>query len=566
MNTEPVAGGQVRATGVDLYVHGVVVVVTLATGLVFSIAARFEFESWAVNGPLAAVVAVGISIPFVRWALSCPADQPNPAARYVALAGTSAMVITAASQMLDSTLFPISDSVDAAHHLTLVRWIADRGGVPSQYTSNLGEMYAYPFGVHSITAVVARLFRIDTLRAMNMMGFLVLVLLACALVALAVRLTELVSSSIRHTITWSCSVIVPIGLLVGHQYFFDTITRSYFIAQLLGMYLVAGCLLFVTVAPGSFRWNYLASLAAAALVVSYPLYLPLAAVVLLAASLSQWHRLGWWPGLRTALSVAIAPLITMVVFLPGRTSAGRVILNHEGYIPPTTLAGLGGLALVTLMVAGCVVTTILAARTRNVIALAVPAVVFSAIASKWMLEQLSGADFGSRYQAEKFVYAAWSIALVMTPIPVALGASWACGRWPRLRMSHVDPVALSFIAAVAWVGFGPRYQASPTIVSQADYETALWAKDNLDVDELSIANQGGGPYLLWVAVLGRDRFPDAGAYIGEPRDMVAEWLASGADYLLVDDEQDLAQIAAAGVPYRVLFAIDRSAVIERLDR
>jgi hypothetical protein len=485
--------------------------------------------------------------------------------RVIVVVAAAAAVVVAASQLLDSTLFPVSGSVDVAHHLQLVQWIADHGGVPSHPTENLESMWAYPFGIHAIAALTSRVLGMDPIRAMNLAGFASLAMLAAALTALGAALADSVVRKVSRPILWAGSLVAVVGLLLGHQFFVDLLTRDYFLAQAFGMYLLVVSLLFAVEAPHDERFVWLSALSGAALVFAYPLFVPVLAVSLLPIAVARWRTVGGRGAIRWTVLVSVPTVLAGIVYLPGRTGAGQEILNNEGAIAPVTFDALGGSPLVVLMVVGTALIISVFLLRRQWALLAVPAGIVAAVIGRAALERLSAEDFGSKYQATKYLHVAWLLGLSTAPIAVVAALNALASRWALIAASirRSGFVAAAACGLLIFVGFGPRYNTRTPVLPQSEYEAALWARENMTVDRIDVAEQGVGPYLIWMVVFGRP-FEQSFAYLGPPADNVAAWLQGTGPYLLLSNAAELAQVTASGTQIRVVHQVDTSMIIERI--
>lgn len=547
----------------DHMIHAVVVVTTASIGLVFAVSARFESRSWSVNAPVAVVVALAMIIPVVLRPRSHPF---RPVRHRLSVVGTAGgAVAVAASQVLDSTLFPVSTGVDVAHHLTLVRWITEHGGVPSTYTSNLGEMYVYPFGAHSIAAVIAKVGSIDPIRAMNLTGYVILGLLAAAVATLAAAVARHAVRGVSQPVVWATSVMAVGGLFMGHQFFFDALGSDYFLGQIFGMYLLVVGVMFAIEGFDDVGHLWLAAVAGAALVFAYPLYLPVLATAFAVVVVALWARGRMRRALHGGALLAGPTLVASIAFFPGRTEIGRAILNNEGAIRPVTMSALGGWPLVLLMAGGAAVLILTAVRGRHWRLLTVPACVTAAVICRVALTELSSSDFGSRYQATKYVYAAWLFGLAMVPTTVTVALKSMAQKWRPLAgwLRRPQFVLLACVALLVYVGFGPLYAARNPIVTQSEYVVASWAASHLDVAEIEIADQNSGAYLMWVAVLDRPRDQDALDLLAPPTDnRLVEWVSGESTYLMVNDAAEMTAVAELE-DIEVVFQVDQAAIVER---
>jgi hypothetical protein len=481
--------------------------------------------------------------------------------RMLAVGAAFASAVVLASQQLDSSLLPIANSPDVAHHAALIRWISLNGRVPTAPSANLGEMVAYPFGSHILAALGSRVFGVEPVRAMNIVAFAMLGLVAAAIWSVSSRLGALAFPHSSSSVVYSAALVSTLGLIMAPTYWSSAVTGDFFFAQVCGLYLTMVCVLFA-LEGGTGRATWASTIAAAALVFAYPLFIPIAAIVLAVLFLLRWRHAGLISGLRfMTISLGLV-VVSAVLFLPGRTDTGEAILNNEGGIAPVTVANLGGPVLLALCIVGAMISAVLAVRSRRFVLLLTVLTGIAAIVIRFAISASKNAGhLGSKYQATKFVFVAFYSGLAMAPLAVLgllfIGA-WAI-RWRRdndrgaARDGSSALVGLSTTALIGLLGFGPRFaQGSPPLDPDV-LAVARWAMDHVDAQQVDPGIPGGGGYLVWVGVLGRDRTPRSLDRYSATFDVVADWTRSPDEYIIVNCAA-VAVVEAAGRPVTLIFS------------
>jgi len=561
-----------RGADADVAIHGIIVVLLCALGLSFMITRRLDVGSWPANvGLTAAMLGAGL-IPLLRLRLLPPIRFD--AGRILVTLAAFAVGVVAASQLLTSSLLPVSTSVDAAHHLILIDAIREHGSLPTSSAGNLTIMGAYPFGAHLIAAVSSAVFRLDPTRAMNLVGFAILALIAAAIAGIGARVGQLVFPSVRRDIVYAATVVCTIGLVIAPVYWTRTIvTGDYFFGQILGLYLAMAVVLFVVESRSDPRLGWLAVIAAMALVFSYTLYLPVALLALVMVGVQCQRDYGWRRAVRIAATSIVAISVSLALFLPGRAGLGKSLLNQEGGITSPTVARLGGPLLLALCVIGGLVAAVTGVRRRQFVLLApVVAGLGAVLCRLTLLKGKEGGHFGSVYYATKFVYAAFYCGLALSP--VALVGAVAMTRRLSARLARYIEVAprergslltaLSALGLLFFVGFGPRYAQGVTSVVPDDFAVARWASAHVDPAQVDVRVSYVGGYYLWVGVLDHGIGMDSLTHFGNPYAPVnvSDWTSSQFQYVLLPCAR-VPEIDATGQATHLVFQSGTSCLLGR---
>ena len=553
----------------DVAIHGIIVVVLCALGLSFMITRLLDAGSWAVNLGLTIALLVGAVVLLVRLGL-LPSVRLDASQVLITLAALGVGVATA-SQILTSSLLPVSESVDAAHHLILVNTIREHGALPTSSAGNLTVMGAYPFGAHLLAAVSSAVLRLDTTRAMNLVGFAILALIAVAIAGIGARLGQLAFPAVRREIVHAAAVVGVVGLVIAPVYWTQTIVRyDYFLGQILGMYLTMAVILFVVASRSDPRLVWLAVIAAMVLVFSYTLYLPVALLAIAVVVVERQRASGWRDAARFAATCIAAVGVSVALFLPGRTEVGKVALDQEGGITPATLARLGGPFMIALCLVGALVATVKGVRHRQFLLLApVAAGVGAVLCRLTLLKGKESGRFGSVYYATKFVYLALYCGLALSPVAI-VGAVALFRRLSARLAEYIESTsgersllsAVSALGLLFFVGFGPRYPQGVTAVVPDDFAVARWAADHVDPDQVDVRVSYFGGYYLWVGVLNHGIGTESLGHFGNPNAPVNDWISSPYQYVLLPCAR-APEVDPAGVATHLVFQSGTSCLLGR---
>jgi hypothetical protein len=447
------------------------------------------------------------------------------------------------------SLLPVARGPDIVHHLSLVHTIQRTHRLPhgSAAEAYLGEMVHYTPGSHVLAAAVAMWLRVDALRVIYpvMAGA---VALKCALLFLVTLRVLPESRSPLHAIA------APLLLMVPAEYFFGSVLRFGFYAQVVSEAFAAGMLLAaVTWARNQRRiWLAVFAVCGCATVLAWPVWVPPAMLALLFLLVRQRPAAG---DLRVDVLTAAGPILLVGVVHLATHTGGASILGSAGTvtIPSTQTLGAGFIALA---LAGAVIAPA-GTGTRVLVAFAA-AIVVQGIALA-ALNHWAGSD--SRYLPYKMVYLLVVAGAVLGACGLARLAEYVPGGRPGLAaVSAIAPLAIA--VPLMWGRIPHKRQQSP--ITESSYAAGVWARDHLPVACIDyFSHDWLTGYWLHVDLLGNPRVsPRMSEETFEFRETTAKWIERrGQPYAIVDD---LSSIPREVRPWMdVLYRIGPAAVVRR---
>ncbi len=424
------------------------------------------------------------------------------------------------------SLLPMGISVDAAHHMQLVDWLATQRALPPITNATrglLGEMNAYPAGFALLVLAAARAAGQPALEILYPSAAIVGGLVAGVVVALAAG-----PCSATQPRAWQALLLLagPLLLLTHTTFFMDAYLDQSYYTMLFGVLLTLLAFGHALALP---RWPLAAAaqlgLTLAALASTYPLWVPLPAALAVLVLLRRSHgtQMLW----QAALAFGPPVLMGVLDVLP-RSRAGQAVLAHQGLVALPTLARLAPILLALL---GGVV--LLAARRSRGLLGAAGVVLLAAL----VLAALASTGRVANYHAYKLLF-------VLTPLACAIVSAAALALAARPRWVWLFGGAALGVALASGLATQspPRIQlVSPDLVAAARW---LRANDPEAATRAPVLGTSLAPLAYWVQIglLGqrRDSAPIAQRDLTAPLPPAESWL--------IDAEQPSVALLASTNP------------------
>jgi hypothetical protein len=479
-------------------------------------------------GLLAVIGAIGGATTYRAVLRSSPVpENPQPSLEVAIFLSIAAVVFGYLLWLASPSLLPIADGPDIVHHLSLIHAIqrTHRLAHGTAMEIYLGEMVHYTPGSHVLAAAIATWLRVDAVR--------VIYPVMAGSVALKSALLFLVTLRIlpesRLTIP---AVAAPMLVMVPAEYFFGSILKFGFYAQVVSETLAVGMLLAVVLwtRHGARIWLAVFAVCGSAAFLAWPVWVPPAMLAFLFTVLMR--RPARADRLRDMLT-AFGPIILVGVLHVSTHQGGASILGSAGVatIPSWHVFGA---AFMGLTFTGALMA--LRADAARAVVVFAAAVVLQAIGLV-AVNRLAGSS--SLYLPYKMVYLLVLPSAVLAAYTLAQVAALVSRRIRILRsVTWILPIAVA--APLMWGRIPRERQHSP--LTESSYAAGLWARDHLPaacIDYFSRHWLTG--YWLHLDVLGNPRVsPRMRVETFEFRDTVGKWIEGrGLAYAIVEDTSSI---------------------------
>ncbi len=549
--------------------NGLAVLFLTGTTLTASLTSHTSFSSvmvWFLGGLVIVFLGIVVGWKLLAIRLGLGGDMTS------VFAGGAMGGVAMISLLRDTapSWFPTPGSADVVHHYALVQYLFESGVVPSSTPSPqfLGEMAQYPYAAHANAAIAATLLQIAPLRAMTLVGYLVLALAATVVVELARRLIQDIWPALPEGFGIAGAVAAASMFIAGPHFTRAMLMDQYFYSQVLGLYVILFCTLalFEFCRGDTRRRAGMSASAISAFLLSfaYPLFsaLPIATLglVLLARRRSPWRR---WLAL---LPVTAGTVVGTALFLPGKVSTGLAIARNEGAISPTPLiASVGGPIEFALMVIGLVAaTTVLIRRRQSSLWLPVAAIVAAGLQTIAMYVARQTFDFGSYYMANKLFYLLAWLALPFAGIGVIVVGSIIVPKRTLgvARLASIVGVGAVLVASFVLVIVEDAQPAVP-LIDPNTYALARWVHLNIGGQgEYAMAEGGAPAYMTYVGVLNQNRDAYALGLISS-QNSVDGWLADAEVPYLVTSNLEVLEPIIEEFDLRIVYRQGEAALISK---
>jgi hypothetical protein len=450
-------------------------------------------------------------------------EPPHSLLELVTFLSITASVCGYVLWLASPSLLPVADGPDIVHHLSLVHTIQRTSRLPHgpAMETYLGEMVHYTPGSHVLAAAIATWLKVDALRVIYPVMAASVAVKSALLFLVTVRILP-ASRSVIHALA------APVLLMVPAGYFFGSILKYGFYAQVVAEMFAAGMLLAVVwwARNGARIWLIVFAACASAAFLAWPVWVPCAMLALFVSVLIRRPAIA--DGLRD-LAIAFAPIVVVSVLHVSTHQGGASILGSAGTVTIPS-SQVFGATFVGLACAGALMALrTVAARTVLVFACAVA---LQAVALA-VLNQLAGSS--SLYLPYKMIY--------LLVLPAAVLAAYALAQLSGL-LSHRGRllgvasaiVPLSVALPLMWGRIPHQRFESP--ITESTYAAGLWAREHLPVGCIDyFSHHWLTGYWLHLDVLGNPRVsPRMRVETFEFRETVGKWIEGrGLPYAIVED-------------------------------
>ncbi len=456
-------------------------------------------------------------------------------AAFGAIAGVTALFIFIT---LRGSLFaPMTFSVDAAHHGATIEWMREHQVIPSATTdtiNRIGTQAGYPAGSYTLAAVLSWAASIAPVRAMWLfaIALVVFIWMVCA------SLVEAAIGKLARPF-----VLVPtIVALAAWRFTIGMITRDFFFAQLVGIWLALSAVAVIT--WWSVRGASTGPLVAVTLLctVACLFTYPQTAPIPLAALIGELLR-----GRVSKRSLAIIAGLVVVGIGAAIGFARLVGINRslisgvgEGERAPITVSTMGGWIVLWLLAIG-LVDLVVSGRHRpgtRAIVGGMAAPVLLALGLAALRLPMFGGFPVTGYRIEKNLYAAAPFGLVLVSIATIRAlVELKEVALPRLSWRPAAAIfSLSSVAIVLGAFFSstPRTLSSRPVFSENEYEAMTWASRHAKPSDIGMSFSDFTSYHLWWLKSGKPA-SEVNDAMGAPLRMTKwdDWPASEPERYLV---------------------------------
>lgn len=450
------------------------------------------------------------------------------------------------------TLYPITAGPDLVHHLTLIHFLQARLALPTDpmFGPYLGEMTGYPPGSHLIAAIAGGVTGRDGLTLVHPIMALASGLKAALIADLLLRL--LPPARWRPAAAFAGGVF----LLVPHAYLLSPIVYYGFYSQVLSeVFAVALWWAFVVWRQDQRRrWLVTAALFGIALVLTWPVFLPVPALAGLAVIVERGDR-AWHARALDALAAFGPVAVVVAAFAVSRRGAAGILASGGDVLTPSL--AVFGIPFIVLVTAGALVCVRHPRRDVAVwsFGLAAIAQVVALVALQIRL------DATNPYLGFKTMH----LLVYGLAVLAALGLNAVWQRYMRHAAWGTGAV-LVVLAVLLWRSDLPTRPLSSPITADV-HQAGRWARAHLPptcVDYL--VPHWMTAYWLHIDTLGNAR---ASARVTEHdpydfRSSLARWIDdSSLRYAIVEDWHLVPSDIRARTETRAAFG--RASVVERVD-